>query len=210
MAQNNGIHRSPPSPTFTSDSEVTTLIPPYALDSPGPSSYDEDPKPFPHNCKSGINWKFAYEGFALLNHAVREASTLDQEPALTRKLYIDGLAYLVRGLSTELDGEELQQLKQALPFDIGSTGDHAGAVSSCETSTSDRRIAPRCPRRSITYAASTKATFAILLLAKIMLPYVRLLLLQAYRCDRKYRISERLLTNGVNAGGKSQIDTMSI
>ena len=65
--------------------------------------------------RSGISWKYANEGSKLVSRSMREATSTSQETELTRRLYVDGVAYLLRGLPTNLTAEERIKLSGALP-----------------------------------------------------------------------------------------------
>ncbi len=154
-------------------------------------------RPRPLVCDSGVNWKYAYEGYSLIDRAVRESSTFDQEPELTRKLYLDGVAYLLRGLPADAGELELLQLKHALPFSGGAL-----TAMDAEVLLNPKERPTPPARRSMTYEASTRATFYMLFLVNMFLPYLRALLAQAYQCDRRYRVSDRIVAAGVLAGGE--------
>ncbi|KAF2766212.1 hypothetical protein EJ03DRAFT_367696 [Teratosphaeria nubilosa] len=136
----------------------------------------------------GVKWKFARQGYALLSLSTQEAGVFGARADFSRKLYVDGLEYLLRGLPEALSEEERAGLRSALPSDLllateGST--HADRVGASEASLLHRSVAT--------------LTLSLFLLLSLVTPYVQLLLRTAYRYDRKHKIRERVCAQGVIA-----------
>jgi hypothetical protein len=182
----------------------STLIP-FAEDGSRRSSIRHGPlQNVPIDTKSGVKWKFAYEGSSLLNRAVQEASSPEQCPGLTRKMYVDGLLYLIEALPDDLSDDELLRIRRALPAcNDEDLSERPLRELSQSTHGLNRSKSTEKSSRSITYAASTGMTFYMMFLINLLLPYVHLLLSQLYRYERRYRISDRLVNNGISAGRKS-------
>jgi hypothetical protein len=158
----------------------------------------------PIDNQSGVKWKFAYGGSSLLNRAVQEASSPEQCPGLTRKLYVDGLLYLIGALPDDLSEDELLRIRRALPaYTDEDLSERPSRELSQFTHGLNQSKSMEKSSRSITYAASTGMTFYLMFLINLLLPYIQLLLAQMYRYERRYRISDRLVNNGINAGRKS-------
>lgn len=157
----------------------------------------------PTERQSQLGWKFAYEGTALLARSVREATSPDHDPRLTRRLYVDGLAYLATGLPTDLTEREVAQLRDALPA-INVV--HADSSRERRTSNScaPQHATMRRERKSITYVITSRLILCLVFLINLLLPYIQMLLRLAYCYERRLRISERLMAVGIDIGSKSR------
>lgn len=56
-----------------------------------------------------------FAGFRNLQNALREAGDPDRLPELERQIYVESIAYLLRGLPNDLQDAELRQLRSAAP-----------------------------------------------------------------------------------------------
>lgn len=155
----------------------------------------------PDEKMSDISWKYAYQGSNFLANSMQEAVSSDQDPQLTRKLYVDAMVYLAQALPDELDESETLRLKQAMRADddtypVQTT--QRRLVSTAETSADDT---PDRQQRTLTYMATTTAAFYAMVLFNLLLPLLRQFLLAAIQYERKYKVSERLAASGISVGG---------
>ncbi|OAA58042.1 hypothetical protein SPI_06927 [Niveomyces insectorum RCEF 264] len=75
----------------------------------------QNQQPRPDQPPSQVNWKYGQNGFRSLQSALREAGDPDRLPELERRIYVESMAYLLRGLPRDLDHGELDQLRHAAP-----------------------------------------------------------------------------------------------
>ncbi|KAL1902636.1 hypothetical protein Sste5346_001078 [Sporothrix stenoceras] len=79
---------------------------------------------------SDVNWKYAQNGFRNLQNALREAGDPDRLPELERQIYVESIAYLLRGLPNDLQEAELSQLRSAAPEGLIGTPEFPFSASS--------------------------------------------------------------------------------
>ena len=118
----------------------------------------------------------------------------------SRDLYVDGLTYLLRALPNDLTAEERVSIRTALPNGI--------AVHDSALINSEQRIAQRAPDTdpkegvaqdvSMVHRLFAFLTIQFFVLVHCLLPYVKLLVGQAYRYERQHHISERVLRSGLD------------
>jgi hypothetical protein len=111
----------------------------------------------------------------------------DENSAFERKAYIDGLTYLLRGLPGDLAPYEIDQVRSALPANLGLLGS-LGALDS----SSDAR-ARTAQQRSILHRAVQAAVIYLIFFFHFVLPYLLLCFKFVVRLERKHKISERLV-----------------
>ncbi|KAG4413647.1 hypothetical protein IFR04_013225 [Cadophora malorum] len=146
--------------------------------------------------KSGIGWKYANQGLSLLSLAVEESSTISQDPAFgnasfARQLYLHALTYLIRALPTDLTTEEQLSIRSSLPQGVVEPLRlEVNGFSQPPASASDSQ--PSLLHRTL---ASTIVQFFIF--AQFVLPYIKYLLSAAYQYDREHKISEKVLSQGI-------------
>jgi len=151
--------------------------------------------------KSGIGWKFANQGISLLSLAVDESSSIAHDPnfgnaSFARQLYLHALTYLIRALPTDLTTEEQLSIRSSLPQGIVEPLHLEANGSTQPSSASDSQ--PSLLHRVL---ASTIVQFFIFL--QFILPYIKYLLSAAYQYDREHKISEKVLSQGIET-----IDTL--
>ncbi|EME82920.1 uncharacterized protein MYCFIDRAFT_211198 [Pseudocercospora fijiensis CIRAD86] len=159
---------------------------------------------------SGVRWRFAVAGFQILRLAEAEAAMSSENTNLVRSQYINGTACILKGLPTELSPAETLILREAI------------ADFLAEEQSRDRRMVlradPVLPTRrsaalqqqSVLHRAVAFATLHVFLIASFILPYMQMLLRQAYQFDRKHKISDRVLANSFVAADKMGRSTMTI
>lgn len=165
----------------------------------------------------GIQWRYADPGLAMLSLSAQEAVTPSPAASLIRRQYISGVTCILRGLPADLSADEELSLREALPpsLDPAARGEsnvnsqHAknSAVviprrhsSLLPFSRNNSTSGPPAPARPPLLQRSVAAlTCALFLLAAFLLPYLQLLLRQAYQFERRHRVSDRALARGVAA-----------
>lgn len=165
-----------------------------------PSSSGSATPAYREETESGVRWKYAMQGHALLSLSTQEASSHTQNPRFSRKLYIDSVEYLLNGLPSDMTAHEELSLRTALPDSLlllpSSSSDNQLAVPSVEH---NAEPTPAAPEPSVLHHAVASITLYAFLLISFVLPYVQLFLQEAYRYDRKHKISDRLFAQGVMA-----------
>ena len=164
---------------------------------PGSASNTGDIVPYGfEESTSGVGWKYMNEGCTLIFRSVREATSASQETELTRRLYVDGVAYFLRGLPTYLTEEETLRLSAALPPQLIGPADGAATVESTVLEQQKTIEATPTVRPTLVRLFVAKITVCIAHVVKFLLDCLRLVCQEAYRYDRRHRISVRALVNG--------------
>lgn len=126
---------------------------------------------------------------AILIRAAADAGVNAQNSALERKSFIEGVAYLLRGLPLSLSAYETEQIRAALY--INKTSNDITPVGSC---TLPQVYRPRSLFRRIIQIIVTR----LFVFVHFILPYFIILFHFAARLERRYKITEALLRHGVN------------
>ncbi|KXL44938.1 hypothetical protein M433DRAFT_67804 [Acidomyces richmondensis BFW] len=157
-----------------------------------------------------VRQKFAKQGYHLLIQASQELDSSAANVGYSRKLYVDGLEYLLRGLPADLTIEEQLSLRAALPplLHPGVEDEQTVVVATGEQSVIDPERASALP--STLQCLVSWITFRIFLMVSFFLSYTQLLLQTAYRYDREWKISDRLLAQGLIAADHVGKQTMSL
>ncbi|KAK5734501.1 hypothetical protein LTR17_008861 [Elasticomyces elasticus] len=146
-----------------------------------------------HYGDSGVQWKYAKQGFSLLAMSAQEESLLEQDSIFSRKLYVDSLGYLLRGLPQELVENELASLQMTLPEGLKRRHSDEQLCLASRSSDEDSARHREQVERSTLHRTVATMTLYLFLALSVILPYVQLLFQQAYQYDRRYKISDRLL-----------------
>jgi len=148
--------------------------------------------------QDGVDWKYAGQGQALLELSTREAHSAVPDAAFSRKLYIDSVQYLLSGLPSDLSIEEDLGLRAAIPTHLKESGDSAETSVVVQTALEGDAVHldRSSTRHSTLHQAVASITVHVFLAVAFILPYIQLLLQQAYRYDREYKISDRVLAQG--------------
>lgn len=148
--------------------------------------------------QDGIDWKYAGQGQALLELSTREAHSAVPDAAFSRKLYIDSVQYLLNGLPSDLSVEEDIGLRAAIPAQLREASDTAETSVVVQTAAEEDalHLDRSSTRHSTLHQAVASITVHIFLAVAFVLPYIQLLLQQAYRYDREHKISDRVLAQG--------------
>ncbi|KAI9171168.1 ATP-dependent RNA helicase cyt-19 [Paramyrothecium foliicola] len=148
----------------------------------------------PARTASGIHWRFARLGIDLVQQFVGhgQASFDDENSAFERKAYIDGLTYLLRGLPSDLEPCEIEQIRSALP---------AGTTMPTSSVTVDEMPARRRSinqQRSVLHRAVQATVIYVIFFFHFVLPYLLLCFKFLVRLERKHKVSERVVGHGMN------------
>jgi len=139
-------------------------------------------------------------GINLLEAVVAGAQDPDpRNGAVSRQQYIHTTAYLLHGLPQDLTPYEATTIEQALPIVLQ------------ESSNKERRplVEGRSNSRSIPRRILATGIVQLFLLFQLCLPFLQLLLRNAYQYDRTHRITERVAAASVSAldsMGKKAVD----
>ena len=151
--------------------------------------------------KSGVDWKYATEGSVLIDRSIHEAASASHDPKLSRRLYLDGVAYLLQGLPTELNAQEYCRLRESISFEVdpapsgGMSSLDIQAIAVNERPTDHQTISRKSGLRRTTATLTCWTVRAVL---------------QAYHIDRTYRVSERTLSKTVALVGDLRKHTLSL
>lgn len=172
------------------------------------TSGSSTPAILPQETSSGIQWKYADAGCALLSLASQEASgsSIAFSSNLVRRQYIDGVACLLRGLPAELSGDEELSLREALPVSISlgeDGGEEVGALIRGEKRRGQQQQHQQSGNAmsssSTLHRSVASATLYLFLAVAFILPYLQLFLRNAYQWDRKHKVSDRVFAKSVVA-----------
>ncbi|TKA34232.1 hypothetical protein B0A50_00212 [Salinomyces thailandicus] len=155
--------------------------------------------PIREEASSGIDWKYALHGQALLSIASQESDSASQNALFSRKLYIDSLQYLISGLPSDLSAEEEMSLKATLPPALAqpcSTTDAELIAQTASEDGSSRKSQPTLEHSAL-HDLVANITMYTILMASFILPYLQLLLQQAYRYDRKHKLSDKVFAKSL-------------
>jgi len=148
--------------------------------------------------ESGVRWKYAMQGQMLLSLSTQEARSQSQHSRFSRKLYIDSLEYLLEGLPSGLTTEEAISLRAALPASLATIPSAETHIVVHSEPGCEQRTKPlSAAEPSMLHRAAADVTLYTFLAVSLLLPYLQAFMQQAYRYDRKHKISDRLFAQGV-------------
>ena len=151
--------------------------------------------------KSGVKWKYATEGSVLVERSIHEAASASHDPKLSRRLYLDGVAYLLQGLPTDLNAQEYLRLRETLSFEVDPVPSGETASLDMHTIVVNERPADHKTISRKSGLRRTTATFTFWTVRAV---------LQAYQIDRTYRVSERTLMKTVAMAGGLRKHTLRL
>lgn len=220
------LSASPPSSACSSppSSRPSTSAGMHSRTSSGKDTIDlglvVSPAPRPatvESLPSDVNWKYAQNGFRNLQNALREAGDPDRLPELERQIYVESIAYLLRGLPTDLHDSELSQLRNASPegllsvpgpfpsssltleqqlalqqHGLGIYGPLPPGSGSFSPSGSPRNVYYKT--RSIPHVATHWVVTQIYALILVLIPILTDLVRWAIEIERKYHVPEAVLS----------------
>jgi hypothetical protein len=137
-------------------------------------------------------------GLNLLSLAVEESSSISQDPrfgnaSFARQLYLHALTYLLRALPTDMSTEEQLSIRGALPPGVVEPlrlNVNSGYNLHMNASTSS-------DQPSLLHRTLASTIVQLFILFQFILPYLKYLLSAAYQYDREHKISEKVLTQGI-------------
>lgn len=133
--------------------------------------------------------------------SVASRDSNDGSSSLVRQLYIHGLSYLLRGLPNNLSPEEKISVSSAVPEDVAAL--RAVKIQSTELVQIKSRVlldpnSAEYQKPSILHRALAALIVQMFLVVQFLLPYIKVFMAAAYRYERRHRISERVLSSGIN------------
>jgi hypothetical protein len=122
----------------------------------------------------------------LLRNAAFEAQQPNSDIRLVRTLFINGLGYLLEALPSDLTVEEARSIHDRLPESVKVSVENSASATTSS------------PPPSYLHRVIAALIVYIFVLAQVLLPYVTMLLNSIYRCERKYRVTEKVLVTALN------------
>ncbi|CAK7228157.1 hypothetical protein SCUCBS95973_006785 [Sporothrix curviconia] len=160
---------------------------------------------------SDVKWKYAQNGFRNLQNALREAGDPDRVPELERQIYVESIAYLLRGLPNDLQEGEVSQLRSAAPdglLDVHEFSFPGAALSAEQLGIYGSTLTPGVTmsasgqpygkvyirKRSLPHMATRWLVTRIYALALLLVPIAASFARWAIEMERKYRVPEAALS----------------
>ncbi|KAF2099631.1 hypothetical protein NA57DRAFT_75133 [Rhizodiscina lignyota] len=165
---------------------------------------------------SGVNWKYAEQGWNLLNNSRLESFSAERRSAeftaiLSRQQYVHAATYILRGLPEDLSTEEKMGIETALPREVresvaSSTNQLQLLKSGSQGSSTkgDTQV-----ERSILHRIVAYMVLRFFLILNLLLPYITVCLGRVYHYERKHRVSERMFSasiSGIDMVGKRSME----
>jgi len=139
-----------------------------------------------------IGWKYANQGLNLLKTAIQEARCSESgNQAFARQLYIHSLAYLLRGLPSDISEAEVASLRPGIAPLL-----HRDREECSSRGSSSGNSAATPP--SLLHRLLASGIVQLFILFSFFLPYVKFYLRSAYRYERSNHISERVFAATLN------------
>lgn len=152
--------------------------------------------PPPH---SSPNTLLIHSGLNLLQTSLAESQNSDpQSQAFSRQLYLNAVSYLLQGLPLDLNTQEMVHLRIALP----------NKIQELQLPERNRRRDVQGPP-SLLHRSLVSSIVFLSLLFRLLLPYIKHFFAIAYHYERRYRVSEKLLSVSLNTAdslGKRSIE----
>ncbi|RDL35825.1 uncharacterized protein BP5553_06437 [Venustampulla echinocandica] len=145
-----------------------------------------------NDTRSGIAWKSANQGMALLGLSAEEATVIAQDgsladPNLTRQLYLHALTYLLRALPPNLSPEEQITVRNSLP---------PGVVQPLQLKYNRKYATSKGHtgnQPSLLHRTLASTIVQLFVFFRLIFPYIKYFLQAAYTYDREHKITERIL-----------------
>ncbi|KAJ5596908.1 hypothetical protein N7450_003366 [Penicillium hetheringtonii] len=168
---------------------------------------EESGLPVKYETESGLRWNRVVPAFNLLRNAGYEAQQPKADGRLARSLYINALMYLLDALPPDLSAEESHMLQHRLPEPVKASIATVPTAHPARLGNSTR--AKQLPSsRSYLHRLLASIIVQLFLLIRLILPYFKLFVRQAYEYERTHRITERVVTTTLDAAdglGKSGV-----
>lgn len=120
-------------------------------------------------------------GLTLLNLALNNPTSTPTTDPLTRRLYIDGVGYILRGLPDDLTHEETLILRTAIPETLAPPPQHHSLAKTAQ---------PTAPP-TLLHRTASLLTFYALLTLTLLLPYLQTLLQTLHSLNVRHRLTAR-------------------
>lgn len=166
------------------------------------SVYNTPPAFFASESRTGINWKYANQGFSLFSQAHAESHALPQKDdetttIFTRQLYIHSLTYLLRGLPSDLTAQEMLGLQAAIPESLIPVRNEPCTHTMMSLAPEGVKSDIGSEEPSLLHRVTAILVFHSFVLMQFLLPYIKLFIGHAYRFEREHRITQRLVSTGI-------------
>lgn len=182
----------PPSPELSSESDAEDEVPEHFISAPvsqpaSPGSITSVAG-FVTRASDDTVWsKSGRYGFSLVKLALDEAASPAPCEAVGRRLYIDGIGYLLRGLPKDLSADEEVVLRAALPERLASNmSDEALASGQPCMQGTQEPTEPTLLRRT-----SSACTLYTILALSFLIPYLQSAMHYLWQFNRQHKLSER-------------------
>jgi hypothetical protein len=123
---------------------------------------------------------------AILDH---EATT-----TLNRSLYVQAVAWFLRGLPTNLTPHESLSLEAATPQSVIDARVPSATVPTWQDSS---RPQPPSREPAFLHAVTAFLVFHILALAELVLPWIKMVVAHVYRLEKEHEITRRVVDTGI-------------
>lgn len=162
---------------------------------------------------SGIDWRCGRQGTELLINALEEAKSTvspSYHAAFERSAYIDAIAYLLKGLPSDLDRTEVTVLRKSLPASIvRETFLAEGGNAAKQQQHRHFQQSHKGSRgQSFVHRGMRMLVARAIVMFCIVWPYVLFLLGQVAHYERKYKVSENIVGQSIelaNAFGRQSV-----
>lgn len=138
-----------------------------------------------------IRYKFANHGLLLLAQSAHESkASIHANDEYQRRLYLDGLAYLLKGLPDSLSEDETARLRGALPDALkDATGsEHVSGE------TGYRNIREGAADLPLLRVLVQTIVFWLFFIFATALPHIKLLMRHVYAFERRHKLGAQLLS----------------
>ncbi|KAI3331526.1 hypothetical protein HD806DRAFT_162473 [Xylariaceae sp. AK1471] len=135
---------------------------------------------------SGVRWRYAKQG----TNMHRIADLEKEDPAFTRKSYIDGVAYMLMALPDNLNDQEVAVIREALPPSIADASlvdGRNGRTIGWKPSPEGRTVLQRC-------VANLVALLVVLM--HLVLSCATVVVRVGAQYERKHNISQQMVSRG--------------
>ena len=138
---------------------------------------------------TSLQW-LTVAGFNLLQASIAEShGTAPNSKTLSRQMYLDSLSYLLQGLPSDLNVQEVTLLQKSVPLEV-QTPSQPGI---------QKPSADSVKRPSMLHRGLASMIIVFCLVLRLFLPYIRFLISTAYRYERSYHVSEKLFATTMSA-----------
>jgi hypothetical protein len=150
---------------------------------------------------SGIEWRCGRPGLELLISAVDESKNAavlrsghmaPHDATFERRAYLDGVSYLLRGLPQDMDETEMSILMRALPSSADKTHPDGRGRLAYSGQASHEYSKP-----SVLYKSMRAIVARAIVWFCILWPYILVLLRWAAAYEKKHRISDQVVAQGM-------------